>query len=358
MSECIAIKSYRHEYSLQFVNSYLEALKQNVREGDYIIVDKIVYELYEDLMQFAKSHRKMIIEPSERVKSYEALTPIIDELIRNRFTKKNRLIAVGGGITQDVTAFSASILFRGVDWLFFPTNLLTQCDSCIGSKTSINFGPFKNQLGSFFPPKNIFIDLRFLDTLPLDDFRSGLGEMLHYFLVSGDEDFQRFEKDIDNTLEDKKVLQDLISRSLNIKKAMVELDEFDQGPRNVFNYGHSFGHALESSTNYKISHGIAVSFGMDIANIISADRELISMNLRNRIRHTLAKIWKDKSIDNVDTHRFFEALLRDKKNEGNDIKVILTQGLGRMFKTSLEMNNNIIRRIEDYFENRLYETVI
>lgn len=354
MSECIVIKSYRHKYSVYFVNSYLEALEQNVNEGDYILVDKHVYELYEDLMQFAKNHRKMIIEPSEKAKSYEALTPIIDELIRNRFTKKNRLIAVGGGITQDVTAFSASILFRGVDWLFFPTNLLTQCDSCIGSKTSINFGPFKNQLGGFSPPKNIFIDLRFLDTLPLDDLRSGLGEMLHYFLVSGDEDFQRFEKDIDRVLEDREVLRGLILRSLNIKKAMVELDEFDQGPRNVFNYGHSFGHALESSTDYRLSHGIAVSFGMDIANIISADRGLISMNLRNRIRPTLAKIWKDKSVDNLDVHRFFEALLRDKKNEGNEIKVILTQGLGNMFKTTFKPKSDM-RRIENYFVNKLYE---
>lgn len=355
MSDCITIRSYRHEYSVQFVSSYLDALKQNVKEGDYLLVDRFVYELYEDLTQFAKSHRKIIIDPFEKEKSYEALNPIFEELIQNHFTKKNRLVAVGGGITQDITAFTASILLRGVDWLFFPTNLLTQCDSCIGSKTSINFSQFKNQLGGFFPPKKIFIDLKFLDTLPLADLRSGLGEMLHYFLVSGEEDFERFERDIDRALEDRKVLRKMILRSLNIKKAIIEIDEFDQGPRNVFNYGHSFGHALESVTGYEISHGIAVSFGMDIANILSADRGLISMDLRNRIRTTLAKVWMDMSIRHVDPNQFYKALLHDKKNEGTDIKVILTKGLGNMFKTTLSMRKDVIRRIEDYFENRLYE---
>lgn len=177
---------------------------------------------------------KIFVDPSERAKSYNALIPLIDQLIENGFTRSNRLIAIGGGIVQDITAFTASILFRGVEWLFFPTNLLTQCDSCIGSKSSINFGVYKNQLGGFFAPKAVYIDLNFLSTLPKREIQSGLGEMMHYFLVSGKVDFHWAVAVLDQVLCDQDVLHQMIIRSLSIKKKMIERDEFDQGPRKIF----------------------------------------------------------------------------------------------------------------------------
>src|SRR5207244_7259170 len=125
-----------------------------------------------------------------------ALGPVIEDLIGRRFTKKGRLVAIGGGIVQDVTAFTASILFRGVGWVFFPTSLLAQCDSCIGSKTSINVGAYKNQLGNFWPPRSVLIDLAFLDTLGEREIRSGIGEMLHYFFVTGEDDVRWAENNL------------------------------------------------------------------------------------------------------------------------------------------------------------------
>ena len=143
---------------------------------------------------------------------------MLESLISGGFTKSDRLIAVGGGIIQDITAFTASILLRGVKWIFFPTNLLSQCDSCIGSKTSINFGEYKNQLGGFYPPQAIYIATSMLQTLPEPELRSGIGEMLHYFCVSGRDDFDWSKPKLKPALEHGKELDELIHRSLSIKE--------------------------------------------------------------------------------------------------------------------------------------------
>ena len=166
---------------------------------------------------------------------------------------------------------------------------MAQGDSCIGSKTSINFGEYKNQIGGFYPPNKIYIDLNFLDTLSSGDLQSGLGEMSHYFVVAGEKDFTDYKNHYDMALTNKKVLEKIISNSLKIKKNYIEIDEFDQNKRQIFNYGHSFGHAIESLTNYAVPHGIAVSFGMDIANYISVKRKLLDNAVRLEIRELLKK---------------------------------------------------------------------
>lgn len=353
MSE-LSIRSHRHTYRVHLGVDYLEALREQASENAFLIIDENVYQLYDELRRFAEGRPKILLRPTEEAKSFDAVSGVLGQLLEHRITKAHRLVAIGGGVIQDVTAFSASLLMRGIDWVFFPTNLLAQCDSCIGSKTSINFGELKNQLGTFFPPKAIFIDLDFLDTLPEADRRSGLGEMLHYALVSGDEDFEFFSSRLDAALEDRQVMAALIRRSLEIKKAMIEIDEFDAGPRNVFNYGHSFGHALETATGYGVPHGIAVSWGMDLANVLSADLGLLPMEERNRIRPTLAKVWQQTSLPAFEIEPFLASLARDKKNLGKQVMVILSRGPGQMFKSPLEIDDAVRRRMGDYFEQQLY----
>jgi 3-dehydroquinate synthase len=354
MSERLTIRSYRGTYTAEFIADYAATIREQLRPGDHLVVDRNVLELHAPLAVVIAQFAKTVLAPTESAKSYDALAPLIRELIEQRFTKANRLVAIGGGIMQDITAFTASILFRGVDWLFFPTNLLSQCDSCIGSKTSINFGAYKNQLGGFYPPRAVFIDVRFLETLPDREIRSGIGEMMHYFLVSGEGDLAFAEARLDQAKRPGPVLRELIHASLAIKQAMIERDEFDEGPRNVFNYGHSFGHALESTTDYGVPHGIAVSFGMDLANLLSHHLGLIAAPLRNRARRALARVWEGTTLPAIDVERFLAALARDKKNEGREIKVILTRGLGQMFKTSLTLDAGARDLIARFFDERLY----
>jgi 3-dehydroquinate synthase len=356
MSDQLEIRSYRYRYTAAFISDTPARLAATVRPGDGVVVDANVLRLYDFITPaIAATNNVIVVEPTESAKSYDQVSAVIQRLIDRRFTKRGQLIAIGGGIVQDITAFTASIFSRGVNWIFFPTNLLSQCDSCIGSKTSINFGPYKNQLGGFYPPRAVFIDLAFLQTLPPREISSGLGEMMHYFLVDGDEAFAWAESRIGHGPIPADTMRQMIERSLSIKKAMIERDEFDEGPRAVFNYGHSFGHALESATDYAVPHGIAVSYGMDLANLVSVQLGLIPMAVRNRARATLSHIWSDTPLDPIDQQRYRAALGRDKKNEGPEVKVILTRGIGNMFKTTLPLGDPAIDSLlERFFTEKLY----
>ena len=348
------VKSIIHDYKVKFIEDSSSVLDNEIKDGDVIIMDQKLKDLYPMLTAAIPDNNVLIdIDAHEKQKSYEALIPIINKLIESGFRKNHRLIGIGGGITQDITAFTASIMYRGVDWIFFPTTLLAQGDSCIGSKTSINFGAYKNQVGGFYPPNRIYIDLNFLDTLSSADLQSGLGEMSHYFVVSSEEDFKKYKQNYTPALSNKTVLANMISKSLEIKKSYIEIDEYDQNERQVFNYGHSFGHAIESLTNYTIPHGIAVSFGMDMANYISVKMELLKPEIRNEIRELLEKIWEGYNIKNIDIEKFCNALAKDKKNVGKELRLILCKGYGQVFKAPVKNDLKLKNWISEYFQNEI-----
>jgi 3-dehydroquinate synthase len=348
------VKSIVHDYKVSFIDDAKKVLQENIIDGDYILLDRKVLDLYPERFDGILDNTKhILIDAAEPQKSYQGVMPIMEELIQGGFRKNHRLIGIGGGITQDITAFISSIMYRGVDWLFFPTTLLAQGDSCIGSKTSINFGAYKNQVGGFYPPNKIFIDLSFLDSLSEAEIKSGLGEMCHYFIVSGEEDFRFYKDSYATVREDKELLKKVIARSLAIKKSYIEVDEFDQHKRQVFNYGHSFGHAIESLTNYAIPHGIAVSFGMDMANFVSVKKGYITDDLRRDIRELLEQIWEGFSIQNISLDKYKNALSKDKKNVGTELRLILSKGLGKIFKDALSMDDEFTSSLEEYFANEL-----
>ena len=220
----------------------------------------------------------------------------------------------------------------------FPTTLLAQGDSCIGGKTSINFNSFKNQLGNFYPPNQVFICNDFLSTLPNNAVNSGLGEMLHFFLVSGVKDYNFFIKNKNN-------ISKLVKRCLQIKKLYVEIDEFDKKERLILNYGHTFGHAIEAVTDNKIEHGVAVSMGMDIANYISYRKKYITLDVFENIQKNLVMIYKNITLPDID--KLIRALEKDKKNISNKLNCVLTKGPGNMFLEEVEYKH-IIQYLNEY----------
>ena len=352
--ENFTVKSIVHDYEVRFIDDVKQTLSRELEDGDVIIIDNKIKEIYPELLERAHEEHVIIgIDADERQKSYQALIPIIEKLIGSGFRKNHRLIGIGGGIIQDVTAFTASIMYRGVEWLFFPTTLLSQGDSCIGSKTSINFGVYKNQVGGFYPPNRIFIDPNFLDSLPEPQMQSGLGEMCHYFIVAGDEDFKKFKEEYPSALKRKDVLSGLIARSLEIKKGYIEIDEFDKKERQVFNYGHSFGHAIESLTDYAVPHGIAVSFGMDMANFVSVKLNYLDEETRDEIRELLEEIWNGYTINNLPVEEFANALSKDKKNVGKELRLILCRGYGKVFKTGMQLDGRFMGWLAEYFDKEL-----
>ena len=348
------VKSTVHDYEVQFIDDSKQILTRELKEGDVVIIDNKVRTLYPNILNGVSKRNVVLgIDVNEQQKSYHGIIPILEKLIAGGFRRNHRLVGIGGGIIQDVTAFTSAIIYRGVSWLFFPTTLLAQGDSCIGSKTSINFGEFKNQVGGFYPPNGIYIDLNFLDTLSKSELQSGLGEMSHYFVVAGEGDFKRFKREYPLAKQDKNILSGLVTRSLEIKKGYIEIDEFDRNKRQVFNYGHSFGHAIESLTNYEVPHGIAVSYGMDMANFVSVKLNYLADKIRQEIRELLEQIWDGHVISNLSVEKFANALNKDKKNMGKELRLILCKGYGKPFKTGILLDSQFMSWLEEYFDKEL-----
>jgi 3-dehydroquinate synthase len=228
------------------------------------------------------------------------------------------LVAVGGGITQDIACFIATTFMRGIKWTFIPTTLLAQADSCIGSKSSINFGKYKNLLGSFTPPNEIYVCDKFLNSLEDKDFKSGIGEIIKLLLIN-----RELVTPTEITREN---ISEYVYRAMMVKKRYIEEDEFDKGIRNILNYGHCFGHGIESATNFAIPHGIAITMGMNIANKLALDEGLITQDRYDDMHRTLFPVYEKYSRIQINTKEVFAAMTKDKKNTGSKINLILPVG--------------------------------
>ncbi|MFL5887412.1 MAG: AroB-related putative sugar phosphate phospholyase (cyclizing), partial [Thermoleophilaceae bacterium] len=266
--QALVIESHAGPYEVTFDDGALRALGEQVSDGKtHVVIDDRVASLYEEeLAPVLGSPSVLRIEASEPAKSLDRFPAYIEHLVARGVRRGHVLVAVGGGVIQDIVCFLAATLLRGLEWHFVPTTLLAQADSCIGSKSSINVGSIKNVLGTFTPPARVTIATRLLDTLSPEDVRSGVGEMLKVHAIEGPEAFDAIAADYSRLFDDRETMERYVHRSLEIKKRIIEIDEFDRGPRNVMNYGHSFGHALESATDFAVPHGIAVTIGMDMAN--------------------------------------------------------------------------------------------
>ncbi len=205
----------------------------------------------------------------ETTKSLDGIPGIITALREAGASRRTRLIAVGGGIVQDVAGFVASVYMRGLKWDYAPTTLLAMVDSCIGGKSSINAGPYKNLVGTFHPPQSILIDPGLCGTLSAEQRIAGLCEAAKICFARSAEAFEAYRALEPGVAAGTGVLGEVIGLSLASKKWFLEIDEFDQAERLLLNYGHTFGHAIESASDFRLSHGIAVGLGMMAAGAMS-----------------------------------------------------------------------------------------
>lgn len=326
------IKSKIRDYRVTFVEDFKEDLNRN---NAIYIVDKNVQDLY----CLEALEPKLVIKATEEAKTFSSINNIIQTLLLYPITKKTVLVAIGGGVIQDITGFIASILFRGIEWIFYPTTLLAQTDSCIGSKTCINVDDKKNQVGTFYPPSEIFIDMHFLDTLSTIPYYCGLGEMIKIGLITN----KGFWKNN---------IRDSIGQALQSKKGFIEKDEFDKNERNLLNYGHTFGHAIEAGTNYRVPHGLAVIMGMDIENYISVRKQYLSEEEFKEIYSTMESYCPAIKSNQDERSDIIRNLKFDKKNQSEDnLTLILTKGRGKMFKSAITMEE-AKNYLEEYFELR------
>jgi 3-dehydroquinate synthase len=260
------------------------------------------------------------VEQGEASKSLEGLGRLLQSMLENGFSRKDCVVAVGGGVVGDLAGFAASVYMRGIDFYNIPTTLLSQIDSSIGGKTAINLGGVKNIVGAFYQPKKVLIDPELLKTLPERQISNGLAEAVKMALTCDRELFDIFEsKDIEGNIDE------IIIRSLNIKKSVVEKDERESGLRKILNFGHTLGHGIESSEGMEgLYHGECVALGMI---------PMCGEAIRPRVIGVLKKCGLYQALD-YDWDKIAEATFHDKKADGDSVTVTLVDEIG-----SFEMKN-------------------
>lgn len=353
MSE-MHIQSHKGTYTVQFLDNAFTHLKGTIDPGNHYVIDKKVADIYkEQLSGILASPSVLLIEATESNKRLDKFTGYIERLVEKGIRRNHTLIAIGGGIIQDIVCFLATTLLRGVPWYFYPTTLLAQSDSCIGSKSSINVGKIKNILGTFTPPDKIFIDTKVLKTLEPHDICSGIGEMLKVHGIDGPESFFIISRDYRKMKADFSVMEKYIRASLLIKKELIEADEFDKGPRNIMNYGHSFGHAIESASEFAIPHGIAVTMGLDMAAYMAWKMGISTRAVFEDNHPVLAENYKGYNKIPIPHAQFFGAIGKDKKNLGDQLKLILPDKEGRVFIDLYPNNDTFKTHCITFLENEL-----
>lgn len=354
MKNKITVDLARRSYEIRIGAGEIEFLAEFLSKKNYskifIVTDHNVAKcqltkLHQVLQKTAIVQRTIITEAGERAKSFHFLEKISEEILSEGVDRKSLIIAFGGGVIGDLSGFIASILLRGIDFIQLPTTLLAMVDSSVGGKTAINSKFGKNLVGAFYQPKLVISDLDFLKTLPSRELRSGYAEVVKCGLIYDVNFFDFLEKNylqLFNYNED--FLVRIITRACQIKAEIVGRDEKESGERALLNFGHSFGHVLETETKYsnEILHGEAVAIGMVMAAKMSQNFDLISEGEFLRIKSHLEligfvidpkKIRKNWSMENLVGHLF-----KDKKNQNQHLTFILLLGIGRaIIKKSVEL---------------------
>jgi 3-dehydroquinate synthase len=243
----------------------------------------LVDDFFDDSLSLP-AERRISIHADEETKSLERMSEVIVKLRQMGANRSTHLVAIGGGVIQDIATFAASLYMRGVSWTYMPTTLLSMADSCIGGKSSINVAGIKNLVGNFYPPKEILVDLNFAKTLDSEQIIGGLFEAEKICYARGADTYDNYLALTPCATMSSDSLQKLVSLSLHTKQWFIEIDEFDQKERLLLNYGHTFGHAVEAGTDFAVSHGIAVGVGMLIAVRYAELKNLVLPHAQTRVQ--------------------------------------------------------------------------
>lgn len=313
-----------------------------------LLVDEKVFDLYKGGLKFDPG--KVFKAPAtEDFKTMDGVMEVLNFLQCNNFTKGETLIVVGGGIIQDVGAFVAACYKRGVKWVYYPTTLLSMADSCIGSKSSINYGNAKNQLGLFSAPREVIINPNFLKTLEFVDLQSGLGEILKLLAIGGKNFLNIYMQYVKyGRVDDFGNYAKLIAAALSVKRAVIEADEFEFGHRKSLNYGHTLGHAIESLSNYEISHGQGVVIGMMLVNELSNKHNLFEDVENAQLKQLCFELLNEKVISlvhHLDIGKLKLLISKDKKTEGGVATFVVLRAFGKVEFLKLPIDQSLLDEI-------------
>lgn len=308
----------------------------NLKRRVLIVTDDGVPEEYSKIVASqCKFPMTVTLPQGEKTKSFESLRQLLVKMLEEHFTRRDCVVAVGGGVMGDLAAFAAAVYMRGIDFYNIPTTTLSQIDSSIGGKAAINLEGYKNTVGAFWQPRFVLIDPDVLDTLDKRQTSAGLAEAVKMSLCFDPELFDLFEQSdpLDN-------IDEIIRRSLLAKKAVVEKDETESSLRKVLNFGHTIGHGIETAENGRLIHGECVALGM---------LPMCSNDVRKRLINVLKKLNLPTKIT-ADPKTVELACLHDKKSDGSGVTIVKVSEVGRY-----ELESMSFEKLNCLFEKYLQE---
>ena len=315
-----------------------------------IITNPVVKKLYgQSLEQTLASNgfevTTLEVPDGEEHKSLDTAGRLFQELSNAYAERTTPILALGGGVIGDLAGFVAATYQRGVPLVQIPTTLLAQVDSSIGGKVAVNHGQLKNNIGAFYQPRVVITDTDTLKTLDNREFNNGLAEVIKSAVVRDAEFFAFIEENLDNIKSlDTDALEEVVFRSAKIKAEIVEKDERDLGLRSILNYGHTVGHAIETASDFKTTHGEAVAMGMLVAGRISHRLGIMDKNELSRLKAVIARAGLPTSMPELNTERIIEAMRHDKKIAQGKIRFVLPRKIGEVFVTD-EVSPRLVEEV-------------
>ena len=313
-----------------------------------VVTDSNVEKLYlQDVMNALRmpgiTLTSFTIPAGEAHKNLDEIRKLYVHLIEHEFDRKDVLIALGGGVTGDMTGFAAATYLRGIRFVQIPTTLLSQVDSSIGGKTGVDFDSYKNMVGAFHQPSMVWLNVSTLRTLDEVQFASGMGEVLKHGLIR-DAAYYEWCLDHMGEIEERQadVLKEMVVRSILIKRSIVQKDPLEKGERALLNFGHTAGHAIEKLKDFQLSHGECVNLGIVAASYISWKRKLIPEEIFYEIRDMSVAFGLPISYDSLEPSDILEAMKKDKKRIGETTRMILLKRLGSAYIDETVSNEEIL----------------
>jgi 3-dehydroquinate synthase len=310
--------------------SKLHQIVPEILERDvFYIIDESVYLLHSS--KFSLFKNVILVPPGEKTKSLSFVIKIVDQLLTLNANRKSFLIGIGGGVICDLTGFVSSIYMRGIDFGFIPTTLLAMTDASIGGKNGVNLNTIKNIIGVINDPKFIFIDYSFLNTLPNKDWLNGFAEIIKHACISSNNLFDFLENNANifrsydsckNSLE----FDQLVFDSISIKLDFVKSDKTELGRRKFLNFGHTFGHAIESK--YSLTHGESISLGIVFANHIANKLNILSYKEMEKVKNILSSYLLPVDISAFNKESLVDLIYNDKKSFKDKIDLIFINKIG------------------------------
>lgn len=360
MSERMTV-SYQKKpcYDILFTNGFDELKEELLKDESFanrracIVTDSNVEPLYAQQVSDAvapavKECRTFVFPAGEENKTLANVQNLYAFLIENKFDRRDLLIALGGGVVGDLTGFAAATYLRGIDFIQIPTTLLSQVDSSIGGKTGVDFDAYKNMVGAFYMPRLVYMNLDTLQTLEARQFYSGFAEAMKGALIK---DSKYYEWLITNMYEiferDPETMKQLVMKSCNIKRMVVEKDPTEKGDRALLNLGHTIGHAIEKASGFSMLHGECVALGCVAAAYISWKKEMIEMEEYYEIRDMFVPFNLPISVDGLDVDQIIELTKSDKKMNAGQIRFVLLEKIGKAVLSDAVTEDEMRAAIEE-----------